>query len=587
MAATLMLACSNDKSGGHDGDEGVETEVNGTQLDGNTTLYGLVTDTSGNPIPGVVVSDGYGCVTTDANGVYQMERYKKARFVHYSTPAGYAINTSADNYPLFYAEIVHKNIADRHDFVLTPLPAPESDFTLVCIADPQCATTAEISRYVNETIPDVEATVDAYKAKGTPVYGITLGDIVFDTPDLWSNMKESMANRNLPVFQTIGNHDHLQTETSDDNAAANFETQFGPRNYSFNRGDVHIVSMDNVLYEGKKKYKGGITDRQLEWLRQDLSHVDKDKLVIFCAHIPFRGGTSVTDESHENYDGVLDLLAEFSEAHIMIGHTHYQQKYIHKRNGKTILEHVHGAACGAWWTANLCADGTPNGYGVYEISGNTIANQYYKSTNKEADYQIRAYSATQVFGKSGSLTFGWAANAPAMNDAKCIVANVWNSDASGNWESLALAERHEGLRHDPRQDLRLLGLCLPRALLQQERGHDLGQEPRPLLLREPGVGNARGRRFRNRGGGRHGQYLPHLEAPDRLHRLLTLPLPKSDAAPQKRARHFSCRFAGAVAGMSLPGRRFLLPPCGNPVAAPIRRRSVPGGQYQPSVCVRL
>lgn len=208
----------------------------------------------------------------------------------------------------------------------------------------------------------------------------------------------------------------------------------GPRNYSFNRGDVHIVSMDNVLYEGKKKYKGGITDRQLEWLRQDLSHVDKDKLVIFCAHIPFRGGTSVTDESHENYDGVLDLLAEFSEAHIMIGHTHYQQKYIHKRNGKTILEHVHGAACGAWWTANLCADGTPNGYGVYEISGNTIANQYYKSTNKEADYQIRAYSATQVFGKSGSLTFGWAANAPAMNDAKCIVANVWNSDASGNWK---------------------------------------------------------------------------------------------------------------------------------------------------------
>ena len=424
MAATLMLACSNDKSGGHDGGEGVETEVNGTQLDGNTTLYGLVTDTSGNPVPGVVVSDGYGCVETDANGVYQMERYKKARFVHYSTPAGYAVNTSADNYPLFYAEIVHKNIADRHDFVLTPLPAPESDFTLVCIADPQCSTTAEISRYVNETIPDIEATADAYKAKGTPVYGITLGDIVFDTPDLWSNMKESMANRNLPVFQTIGNHDHLQTETSDDNAAANFETQFGPRNYSFNRGDVHIVSMDNVLYEGKKKYKGGITDKQLEWLRQDLSHVDKDKLVIFCAHIPFRGGTSVTDESHENYDGVLDLLSGFSEAHIMIGHTHYHQKYIHKRNGKTILEHVHGAACGAWWTANICADGTPNGYGVYEISGNTIANQYYKSTNKEAGYQIRAYSATQVFGKSGSLTFGWAANSPAMNDAKLSLIHI-------------------------------------------------------------------------------------------------------------------------------------------------------------------
>ena len=136
MAAALLLACSNDKSDGEGREPGVETELNGTQLGEGTTLYGLVTDTSGNPVQGVVVSDGYNCVETDANGVYQMIRYKKARFVWYSTPAGYEINTSADNYPLYYAEIVHKNIADRHDFVLKPLAAPETDFTLLCIADP-------------------------------------------------------------------------------------------------------------------------------------------------------------------------------------------------------------------------------------------------------------------------------------------------------------------------------------------------------------------------------------------------------------------------------------------------------------------
>ena len=438
MAAALLLACSNDKSDGEGREPGVETELNGTQLGEGTTLYGLVTDTSGNPVQGVVVSDGYNCVETDANGVYQMIRSKKARFVWYSTPAGYEINTSADNYPLYYAEIVHKNIADRHDFVLKPLAAPETDFTLLCIADPQCASTADISRYVNETIPDIEATVETFKAQGRAVYGITLGDIVFDTPDLWSNMKEAMANRNLTIFQTIGNHDHLKTETSDDKAAANFESQFGPRNYSFNRGNAHIVSMDNVFYVGgstpSSNYKGGITDQQLEWLRQDLSHVAKDKLVIFCAHMPFRGGTSETDESHMNHAGVLDLLSEFAEAHIMIGHTHYQQKYIHTRNGKKIFEHIHGAACGAWWTSTLCADGTPNGYGVYEISGSTVPNQYYKATNKAADHQIRAYSAKQVFGTSGSTTFGFAANASAMNDAKCIVANVWNSDTGGDWK---------------------------------------------------------------------------------------------------------------------------------------------------------
>ena len=41
MAATLMLACSNDKSGGHDGDEGVETEVNGTTTYYDYNKFGL------------------------------------------------------------------------------------------------------------------------------------------------------------------------------------------------------------------------------------------------------------------------------------------------------------------------------------------------------------------------------------------------------------------------------------------------------------------------------------------------------------------------------------------------------------------
>lgn len=433
ISSLLLLACANDKAGAEGEIPGIETEVNGTELDALTTLYGVVSDTSGAPVSGVVVSDGYGSVQTDANGVYQIVRYKKAKFVFISTPAGYAIKTDKDNYPLFYAEIVHKNIADRHDFTIDQ-QAAERDFTLVCISDPQCVSTENISRYVNETIPDIEKTVDSYTAKGRTCYGITLGDIVFDTPDLWSNMKESMANRNLPIFQTIGNHDHLKTETSDDNAAANFEKFFGPRNYSFNRGDAHIISMDNVIYLGDKKYKGGITDKQLEWLRQDLSFVGKDKLIIFCAHMPFRAGTSEDSESYLNHDEVLGLLAQYAEAHIMIGHTHYNQNYIHNIGGKQVYEHIHGAACGAWWTSNLCADGTPNGYGVFEISGNSIVNQYYKSTNKDADYQIRAYSAKQSFGKSGSLNFSWAANVSAMNDAKCVVANIWNSDKSGNWK---------------------------------------------------------------------------------------------------------------------------------------------------------
>ena len=85
MAAALLLACSNDKSDGEGREPGIETELNGTQLGEGTTLYGVVTDTSGNPVQGVVVSDGYNCVETDANGVYQMIRYKNCLL--YTSPS--------------------------------------------------------------------------------------------------------------------------------------------------------------------------------------------------------------------------------------------------------------------------------------------------------------------------------------------------------------------------------------------------------------------------------------------------------------------------------------------------------------------
>ena len=417
------------KPGGDD--DGGKTEIT---PDKGITLYGLVSDKEGNPLEGVVVSDGYSVVASDKKGVYQIVRDPNAKHVFISVPSGYEIPAQA-NFGSYQGAYQAANSVTgssskpyRADFTLSKLAQSDKRFLLFGLGDPQPDNNDHIHRFRTETVPDVKKIAAKYSI---PMVGIALGDILGKgDAQTFTSMKRAFGETGVPFFTTIGNHDKSSVDYTGDT----YRDVLGPRWYSFNRGDVHIVSMDNVLYEGKKKYKGGITDKQLEWLRQDLSHVDKDKLVIFCAHIPFRGGTSVTDESHENYDGVLDLLAEFTEAHIMIGHTHYHQKYIHKRNGKTILEHVHGAACGAWWTANICADGTPNGYSVYEISGNTIANQYYKSTNKEAGYQIRAYSATQVFGKSGSLTFGWAANAPAMNDAKCIVANVWNSDASGNWK---------------------------------------------------------------------------------------------------------------------------------------------------------
>jgi hypothetical protein len=52
-----------------------------------------------------------------------------------------------------------------------------------------------------------------------------------------------------------------------------------------------------------------------------------------------------------------------------------------------IYEHNHGTVCGAWWTGPVCEDGTPDGYGVYEVNG-TDLKWYYKSTGHDANHQL-------------------------------------------------------------------------------------------------------------------------------------------------------------------------------------------------------
>lgn len=423
VVSLICLGCSDSKS--YTEPEPNYSVVNGTQIEETTTLLGVVINESNEPVKGVVVTDGFSTSVTDDNGVYQIERHKKAKFVYYSTPSNYAIMVDEDNYPSFFKPLASKDKIIQVDFTLGKEIVVENEFTLFCVADPQCKTSSNISRYINETIKDINQTIPKYKN----TYAVTLGDIIFDTPELWNDMKASMANQSVPFFQTIGNHDHLETAENDDKAAENFQALFGPLDYSFNRGNVHIVTMDNVIYTGKQQYTGGFTDNQWKWLQEDLSHVPNDHMIILNCHMPFRNGGQNNHQTY--YKETLDLLGKFAEAHIMVGHTHYQQNYLHTANTKTIYEHIHGAACGAWWNSTICADGAPNGYAIYEIKDNGMKNWIYKATDYECDMQIRAYDAAQYFGPKGQYTYQFSANMN-LSDEGWIVANIWNADA--NWK---------------------------------------------------------------------------------------------------------------------------------------------------------
>ena len=439
------------------------TFINGTLIDDDNDLAGLVKDSStGLGIPGVVVSDGYDCTATDKNGVYQFKSNARTRLVFVSIPSEYKVPVgSYKSIPVFHKEVTPDGSLKQNDFTLDPLPdGKETNWTFVGIGDPQCATSSNANRYKNETIPDIRKTLTGR----SHVYAMTLGDIVFDSTNMWPTMKTSMSSVNtgswyIPFFQTIGNHDHdsLKPDTSDNveddyQATSTFVSYYGPKDYSFNRGDVHIVSMDDIIVTSQKsssrsngktwEYGNGFTDEQLAWLKKDLSLVpDKaDKMIFICCHIPFRSATT------NHYNDVKNLMKQFKEAHLMIGHTHYTQNYVHTsyvtQSGMAIYEHIHGSACGAWWlsTGSSTVTGEPSGYTYYDIEGAHIKDWHFKGTNKDADFQFRVFDGDEIYCSSKSYPLNWYTASQVAGSASvsikgnttlsgCFVAQLFNDDS--------------------------------------------------------------------------------------------------------------------------------------------------------------
>lgn len=410
-----LTACSDDDKV----EENIEIPIT---VDPNSTLYGIIIDENGNGIKNVAVSDGFQVVLTDDKGVYQMVKNENADFVFYSTPAEYEIAVSYTNYPDFFAKIDKDQEKFRKDFKLKRLAAVENDFTLICIGDPQC-NTKDLRRFRQETMNDIAATV---QASSLPVYGLTLGDVVSDEPGIFRHMKSNISSAGIPIFHTPGNHDKVANNGTKPRDAKAYQEYFGPLNYSFNRGNVHFISMDNVIFTNSTSYKGGFSDEQVEWLKQDLANVPKDKMIIFQYHIPIRNGSS------DNRGAVLDLLKDYAEVHLMVGHTHYNENYIHSASRNYMYEHIHAATCGSWWHSNINGDGAPVGYAVYEIKGSKMANWYYKPVLSDKNDQIRIHKGLTVDGgKFEEFAYDNTLASGINVTANTIFANVWNADK--NW----------------------------------------------------------------------------------------------------------------------------------------------------------
>jgi hypothetical protein len=388
----------------------------------------------------VLVTDGVEITKTDANGHYWLKSNKTYEVVYVILPSGYNVPTQAAM-PKFWTQTsTDVNSEEQHNFEL--VQASNDNHTVLVVTDIHL-TNREL--YPNDRIQFREGFVKELIANYTGkqnVYCFNLGDFAHDVHWYKNDMgwAESLNNHpsddisGLPCqfWSTMGNHDNNgRTPAGDDvdlRASGPFRKMVGPTHVAMNIGKIHYMLLDDILYlnhftepnsdplMGDCNYNAGFRPEMLTWIKKDLSYVDKNTPIVVGMHIPLVNWNGTT-RNYEfnvtaNWTTFMDLFKDFKEVNFVTGHTHQSRFRTVPGYGTNMYEHNIGAGCGVWWNTsqrsggtkgangkpgalNLCADGTPVCYYVYEASG-TTRQWYYKYVGEPATKQFKSYDMNEV-----------------------------------------------------------------------------------------------------------------------------------------------------------------------------------------------
>lgn len=204
-----------------------------------------------------------------------------------------------------------------------------------------------------------------------PDFVLTGGDNIMDAlgvdkdrMNLQFNLLDSMLNFfKMPVYTTIGNHDVFGIypksgiEQSDpEYGKVVYENKFAKRYYSFDHKGVHYLILDGIsVNEEKRKYYGRVDSEQMEWIKSDLSVVDKKTPIVVSIHIPLmtvfgqiiQSATTANDSSYVIANGkeVIELFKDHNLKLVLQGHLHFLEEI--SLYGATFI--TVGALSGKWW----------------------------------------------------------------------------------------------------------------------------------------------------------------------------------------------------------------------------------------------
>ena len=228
-----------------------------------------------------------------------------------------------------------------------------------------------------------------------PDFVITGGDLIMDAmgqtygraDSLYNLYNKTIKDFSVPVYNTMGNHENFGFYESSgvDSTHSLYGDKFymdriGNRYLAFDHKGWRFYILDSIDEKEEGGYYGYIDEEQIEWLKKDLSGVDKETPICISVHIPFITVTTQLNQGStaQNSPGlvitnskeVLDLFADHNIKLVLQGHLHvYEDLYINDIHFIT-----GGAVCANWWKGPRGE--MEEGYLMVKVNGDKISSEY-------------------------------------------------------------------------------------------------------------------------------------------------------------------------------------------------------------------
>ena len=377
---------------------------------GVANIVGTVT-CQGEPVEGVVVSDGALFTRTDSLGFYSLNSLKYYGSVFIITPSGYEPTTKRGVIPQFWAPLDQKHLqkVEHHDFTLRKVD--NTRHRMIFTADMHISSRNEdMYQFRRTCMPALRRAAEQVK-DSIPVYSVILGDLCRN--DSWysqdidpTDVVGMLAKMRYPaMFYTVMGENEYDGAVpagilTDHTASELYATTCAPRFYAFNIGQVHYVVLDNTFFRndagdgkyptevvGKRNYDRRVSADCLAWLRRDLETIeDKSTPIVVCMHhsairMSNKGRLIKAFSKPEDTDSLISCFSDFNSVRFVTAHVH-RRRISKPKELKNITEHTVTSLSGNNWETgfnnypHICSDGSPAGFEIFDYNGRDLRWQF-------------------------------------------------------------------------------------------------------------------------------------------------------------------------------------------------------------------